>query len=58
MSQTDGLLLSSAEDPATGNRPLLTVNFTPAAVPEPGVLLLTGLGLATFGAGWYRRRRA
>src|SRR5262249_9080800 len=55
MSQTDGILFSSAEDATTGNRPLLTVNFTPATVPEPGVLLLTGLGLATFGAARYRR---
>ncbi len=53
MSQTDGILFSSAEDVA-GNRPLLTVNFTP--VPEPCVLLLTGLGLGALGAARSRRR--
>ena len=58
MSATDGILFSSAEDATAGNHPLLTVNFTPATVPEPGVLLLTGLGLATFGAARYRRWRA
>ena len=55
-SDTDGILFSSAEDPIVGNRPLLTVTYV-SAVPEPGALLLTGLGLATFGAARYRRRR-
>src|SRR5262249_24954457 len=54
MSQTDGILFSSAEDPTSGNRPLLTVTYV-SAVPEPGALFLTGLGLATFGAARYRR---
>jgi len=53
---TDGILFSSAEDPTVGNRALLTVTFSP--VPEPGAMLLTGLGLAMFAAARYRRSRA
>jgi PEP-CTERM motif len=53
-SATDGILFSSAEDPTAGNHPLLTVNFT-TAVPEPGTLVLAGLGL--IGVAAYRRRR-
>jgi len=52
---TDGILFRSAEDATATLRPLLSVTFSP--VPEPGVLLLTGLGMGAFVAREYRRRR-
>lgn len=38
---TDGVQFSSSESAVAGNRPMLTVDFTP--VPEPGSLVLAGL---------------
>jgi hypothetical protein len=49
----DGLAVRSNLFGTLSERPLLTV-----AIPEPGVLLLAGLGMGTLGLTGYRRRRA
>jgi PEP-CTERM motif-containing protein len=53
---TDGILFRSAEDPTATLRPLLSVTYTP--VPEPGVMLLTSMGLGALGVSRSLRRRA
>jgi hypothetical protein len=47
----------SSETSTVANRPYLTINYTPAPVPEPGSLLALGtMGVAAL--GFMRRRRA
>jgi hypothetical protein len=56
---TDGYQFASSENGTSGLRPLLTVQYLTAAVPEPSSwLLFAMMGVVTVGSiGWRQRRR-